>query len=105
MVSGLFSALKGLPNPAEATALLKEVNILADFLTKIPPERIKSITNLLDDVIELQRQHPGDLEPLKMAVELVTEINKCDMEKIAEIRQIMKEAAKLPLSDILKETG
>lgn len=105
MVSGLFNALKGLPNPAEATALLKEVNTLADYLTKIPPERIKSITNLLDDVIELQRQHPGNIEPLKMAVDLVIEINKVDMEKITEIRQIIKEAGKLPLSEIIKEPG
>jgi hypothetical protein len=105
MVSGLFDTLRKLPNPAEATMLLKEVNALVDHLTKIPPERIKQVTNLLDDVIELQRQNPGNVEPLKMAVQLICEINKCDMEKIVEIRQIMKEAQKLPLKDIIGETG
>ena len=97
--------MRKLPNPAEATMLLKEVNALVDHLTKIPPERIKQVTNLLDDVIELQRQNPGNVEPLKMAVQLICEINKCDMEKIVEIRQIMKEAQKLPLKDIIGETG
>jgi hypothetical protein len=36
-----------------------------------------------------------------MAVQLICEINKCDMEKITEIRAIMKEAQKLPLKDII----
>jgi hypothetical protein len=105
MVSGLFNSLSHLPNPTEARLLLQEVNTLADHLTKIPPERIKQVTNLLDDVIELQRQNPGNVEPLKMAVQLVCEINKCDMGKITEIRQIIKEAAKLSLKDIISETG
>jgi hypothetical protein len=103
MVSGLFSSLKQLPNPVEATALLKEVNALAEHLAKIPQERIKAVTGLLDDVIELQKQNHGTTEPLKMAVQLVIEINKADIEKITEIRQIIKEAAKLPLSDLAKE--
>jgi hypothetical protein len=103
MVSGLFSTLSRLPNPAEARLLLHEVNTLADNLAKIPPERIKQVTNLLDDVIELQKQNPGTVEPLKMAVQLICEINKCDMEKITEIRQIIKEAAKLPLSELTKD--
>jgi hypothetical protein len=105
MVSGLFKSLSQLPNPAEARVLLSEVNTLAEHLEKIPPERIKAITNLLDEVIELQRQNPGTIEPLKMAVELVQQINQCSMEKLTEIRQIMKEAAKLPLSEIIKEPG
>ena len=105
MVSGLFNSLSHLPNPTEARLLLQEVNTLADHLSKIPPDRIKQVNNLLDDVIELQRQNPGSIEPLKMAVQLVCEINKCDMEKIVEIRQIMKEAQKLPLKDIIGETG
>jgi hypothetical protein len=102
MVSGLFNALGKLPNPAEANSLLQKVNVLAEYLTKLPPERIKSITDLLDKIIELQRQNPG-IETLNKAVELVGMINKCDMEKIAEIRQIMKEASKLPLAELIKD--
>ena len=99
MVSGLFRTLSQLPNPAQAESILREVNTLVENLNKFPPDRIKAITNLLDDVIELQRRNPGGLEPLQMAVALVDQINKCDMEKIKEINLIVKEAAKLPLSE------
>lgn len=105
MVSGFLDSLRKLPNPAEATALLKEVNILVECLEKVPSERFKAITNLLDDVIELQKQNPGNTEPLKMAVELVGMINTCDIAKIQEIRQCIKEAGKLPLGDLLTGAG
>lgn len=103
MVSGFINTLKQLPNPAEATALLKEVNILAEHLTKLPQEKFKAVTGLLDDVIELQRQNPGTIEPLRMAVQLVMEINKVDAGTINEIQQLIKEAAKLPLKDLIKD--
>lgn len=96
----MFERLRQLPNPVEATALLKEVNGLADRLMKIPPDRIKQITNLLEDVIELQKLNPGQ-EPLKTAVELIVQINSCEAGKLIEIRQIVKEAGKLPLKEII----
>jgi hypothetical protein len=101
MVSGLFETLRKLPNPAEANAILREVNILIEHLNKIPPEKIRDVIGLLDDIIALQKLNPS-VEPLKMAVEMVTQINLCDMNKIAEIRGIIKEAAKLPLSELVK---
>ena len=64
--------------------------------------QIKAITNLLDDVIELQKLSPGT-EPLKMACEFVGVIHSMDVAKIQEIRACIKEAGKLPLADILTE--
>jgi hypothetical protein len=102
MVSGFLDTIRKFPNPAEAQALIHEINTLIGFVEKIPTEKFKAITTLLDDVIQLQKQNPGSVEPLKMAVEMVREINNCDIEKLAEMQKVIKEAAKLPIGELLK---
>lgn len=104
MPDGFMKFLSSLPNPAEAATLLKEVNVLVDRLKDTPKGKLDTVKGILDDVVELQRENPG-VEPLKLAVELIKEINQTSEEKIRDIRKVIKEAAKLPqkLPELFKE--
>ena len=96
--------LRKLPNPNEAGAMLQELNSLIVNVDRIPIEKFKTIVDLLYVILELQKQNPGTIEPLRIANVLICEINKCDAAKIDSIRKIIKEAGKLSLSELMKAT-